>query len=91
MKACKKRMVVLGGGFGGAALRLQKLLGAKLSKREVEITLVSRDNFFLELLRIFPVSGWQDTKNRPGQGPSLRSPCALASTVPRSRQGDKKG
>ena len=49
MKAPKKRILVLGGGFGGvyAALRLQKLLAAKLAKREAEITLVSRDNFFL--------------------------------------------
>src|SRR3954467_3687193 len=42
----KKRILILGGGFGGtyAALRLQK----KLAKDpDVEITLVSRDNFFL--------------------------------------------
>jgi NADH dehydrogenase len=41
-----KRILILGGGFGGvyAALRLQK----KLQRRpDVEITLVSRDNFFL--------------------------------------------
>jgi NADH dehydrogenase len=42
----KKRIVILGGGFGGvyAAIHLEKLL-----KREsaVEICLVSRDNFFL--------------------------------------------
>ena len=42
----KKRIVILGGGFGGvyAAIHLEKLL-----KREstIEIRLVSRDNFFL--------------------------------------------
>jgi NADH dehydrogenase len=40
------RIVVLGGGFGGvySALRLERRLGAR---KDVEITLVSRDNFFL--------------------------------------------
>lgn len=40
------RVVVLGGGFGGVILtrRLEKLVG---SRRDVEIVLVSRDNFFL--------------------------------------------
>jgi NADH dehydrogenase len=49
MKPPKKRILILGGGFGGvyAALRLEKLLAGKLAKREAEITLVSRDNFFL--------------------------------------------
>jgi NADH dehydrogenase len=49
MKPPKKRILILGGGFGGvyAALRLEKLLAAKLARREAEITLVSRDNFFL--------------------------------------------
>src|SRR5215469_17435976 len=49
MKPPKKRILILGGGFGGvyAALRLEKLLAAKLAKREAEITLLSRDNFFL--------------------------------------------
>src|SRR6266850_836401 len=43
--ACK-RIVILGGGFGGvyAALHLEKLLARK---GEVELCLVSRDNFFL--------------------------------------------
>jgi NADH dehydrogenase len=42
----KKRIVILGGGFGGvyAALHLEKLLARE---PEVEICLVSRDNFFL--------------------------------------------
>jgi NADH dehydrogenase len=42
----KKRIVILGGGFGGvyAAMHLQKLLTGRNS---VEICLVSRDNFFL--------------------------------------------
>ena len=42
----KKRIVILGGGFGGvyAALELEKLLAGRNS---VEICLVSRDNFFL--------------------------------------------
>jgi len=45
-QAAKKRIVILGGGFGGvyAALHLEKLLARA---PEVEICLVSRDNFFL--------------------------------------------
>src|SRR5256886_1270988 len=45
-KSGKKRIVVLGGGFGGvyAAIHLEKLL---VRDRAVEICLVSRDNFFL--------------------------------------------
>jgi NADH dehydrogenase len=44
--SAKKRIVILGGGFGGvyAALRLERLLARD---PEVEICLVSRDNFFL--------------------------------------------
>ena len=42
----KKRIVILGGGFGGvyAAMQLEKLLARESA---VEICLVSRDNFFL--------------------------------------------
>jgi len=42
----KKRIVILGGGFGGvyAALHLERLLAGQ---RDIEISLVSRDNFFL--------------------------------------------
>src|SRR5436305_9897129 len=42
----KKRIVILGGGFGGvyAAIHLEKLLARQSA---VEISLVSRDNFFL--------------------------------------------
>src|SRR3954462_11478505 len=42
----KKRIVILGGGFGGvyAAIHLQKLMKRE---RAIEICLVSRDNFFL--------------------------------------------
>jgi NADH dehydrogenase len=45
-KPTKKRIVILGGGFGGvyAALHLEKLL---LREPGIEICLVSRDNFFL--------------------------------------------
>src|SRR6266849_7228253 len=45
-KPAARRIVILGGGFGGvyAALHLEKLLARK---RDVEIFLVSRDNFFL--------------------------------------------
>src|SRR5947209_2528791 len=45
-KSAKKRIVILGGGFGGvyAALHLERLLARA---PEVEICLVSRDNFFL--------------------------------------------
>jgi NADH dehydrogenase len=46
IRSAKKRIVILGGGFGGvyAAMRLEKLLARE---SEVEICLVSRDNFFL--------------------------------------------
>jgi NADH:quinone reductase (non-electrogenic) len=42
----KKRVLILGGGFGGvyAALELEKRLGRD---RHVEVTLVNRENFFL--------------------------------------------
>src|SRR5216117_1946332 len=45
-KSAKRRIVILGGGFGGvyAALHLERLLARE---PEVEICLVSRDNFFL--------------------------------------------
>jgi len=45
-KSTKKRIVILGGGFGGvyAALHLEKLLAREPG---IEICLVSRDNFFL--------------------------------------------
>ena len=45
-KPRKKRIVILGGGFGGvyAAIHLEKLLAARCA---VEICLVSHDNFFL--------------------------------------------
>ena len=45
-KPHKKRIVILGGGFGGvyAAIHLEKLLARQSA---VEISLVSRDNFFL--------------------------------------------
>src|SRR5437764_5469151 len=45
-KRRNKRIVILGGGFGGvyAAIYLEKLLARQ---RTVEICLVSRDNFFL--------------------------------------------
>src|SRR5437016_12496108 len=45
-KSAKKRIVILGGGFGGvyAALHLERLVARE---PEVEICLVSRDNFFL--------------------------------------------
>ncbi len=41
-----KRILILGGGFGGiyAAIRLEKLLGRST---DAEITLITRDNFFL--------------------------------------------
>jgi NADH:ubiquinone reductase (H+-translocating) len=43
------RIVVLGGGFGGVytALHLEQILGRHLRQKRVEITLVSKDNFFL--------------------------------------------
>jgi NADH dehydrogenase len=45
-RPCKKRIVILGGGFGGvyAAIHLEKLLARE---RAVEVLLVSRYNFFL--------------------------------------------
>jgi len=41
-----KRVLILGGGFGGiyAALRLEKLLRRR---KDIEVTLITRDNFFL--------------------------------------------
>jgi NADH:ubiquinone reductase (H+-translocating) len=41
-----KRVLILGGGFGGiyAALRLEKLLRRR---NDIEVTLITRDNFFL--------------------------------------------
>ena len=44
----RTRIVVLGGGFGGVytALHLERLLGSS-----AEITLVSRENFFLSPVR----------------------------------------
>jgi NADH dehydrogenase len=49
IKTGEKRVLILGGGFGGvyAALGLEKLLVTRLARGEVEICLVSRDNFFL--------------------------------------------
>ncbi len=46
IKSAKKRIVILGGGFGGvyASLHLERLL---VLNRDVELCLVSRDNFFL--------------------------------------------
>jgi NADH dehydrogenase len=43
------RIVVLGGGFGGVytALHLEQELGQDIRRGAVEVTLVSRDNFFL--------------------------------------------
>ena len=45
-KPRKKRIVILGGGFGGvyAAMQLEKFLARE---NAVEVCLVSRDNFFL--------------------------------------------
>src|SRR3989440_13069902 len=45
-KMRRKRIVILGGGFGGvyAAMQLEKLL---VADRVAEISLVSHDNFFL--------------------------------------------
>jgi NADH:ubiquinone reductase (H+-translocating) len=45
-KPCRKRIVILGGGFAGvyAAMHLERLL---TKENSVEICLVSRDNFFL--------------------------------------------
>jgi hypothetical protein len=42
----RTKIVILGGGFGGiyAALEFEKLLRRR---RDIEVTLVSRDNFFL--------------------------------------------
>src|ERR1700751_1820119 len=49
MKTAKKRVLILGGGFGGvyAAFHLERQLAGMLARQEVEICLVSRDNFFL--------------------------------------------
>jgi NADH dehydrogenase len=44
-----KRILILGGGFGGvyAAVTLEKLLKAELDRGEVELGLVSRDNYIV--------------------------------------------
>ena len=44
-----KRILILGGGFGGVytALTLEKLLKAELDRGEVELGLVSRDNYIV--------------------------------------------
>jgi NADH dehydrogenase len=44
-----KRILILGGGFGGVytALTLEKLLKAELDRGEVELGLVSRDNYMV--------------------------------------------
>jgi len=44
-----KRILILGGGFGGvyAARTLEKLLKAELNRSEVELGLVSRDNYMV--------------------------------------------
>src|SRR5271156_5290561 len=41
-----KRVLILGGGFGGiyAAMELEKILARR---RDLEVTLVTRDNYFL--------------------------------------------
>ena len=46
MSTTKRRILILGGGFGGmyAALRLEKTIAGD---PDIEVTLVSRDNFFL--------------------------------------------
>jgi NADH dehydrogenase len=43
------RILVLGGGFGGVytALTLEKLLKAELDRGDVELGLVSRDNYII--------------------------------------------
>ena len=48
MSTSKKRILILGGGFGGvyAAVHLQKLLSAK-ELEEIEIVLVSRENYMV--------------------------------------------
>ena len=73
-RPAKKRIVILGGGFGGvyAALRLEKLLA---HEAEVEICLVSRDNFFLftPMLHEIAASDLEIT--------NIVNPCANYSTV----------
>src|SRR5438309_5207717 len=43
------RILILGGGFGGvyAALTLEKLLGREIRRGEVELGLISRDNYIV--------------------------------------------
>ena len=66
MKTTKTRVLILGGGFGGvyAAMGLEKLLAAMLARQEVEICLVSRDNFLLMTPLLFEVcSGTLDLRH----------------------------
>jgi NADH dehydrogenase len=63
MDASKKRIVILGGGFGGVytARNLERLLRRR---SDVEITLVSRDNFLLMTPLLFEVfSGTLDLRH----------------------------
>src|SRR5882762_867421 len=59
----KKRILILGGGFGGVytARQLERLFGRR---SEVEIVLVSRDNFLLMTPLLFEVfSGTLDVRH----------------------------
>ena len=49
----RKRILILGGGFGGvyAAIQLSKTLGGR---KDIEITLISRENYFVEVLKSRP-------------------------------------
>ena len=44
-----KRIVILGGGFGGVytAIYLEKALRKELRKNEVEIVLINKNNYFV--------------------------------------------
>ena len=60
----KKQILILGGGFGGmyTALELEKRLGRDPS---IEITLVSRENFFLFTPMLYEyLSGEVDPNSR---------------------------
>src|SRR5215468_8799054 len=61
--ASKKRIVILGGGFGGVATA-RRLEGRFRRRPDVEIVLVSRDNFLLMTPLLFEVfSGTLDLRS----------------------------
>ena len=80
----KQRVVILGGGFGGlyTALNLEKACGRD---RDVEVTLVSRENYFLVTPLLFEAgSGVLDPRH-------VVSPIRKILNTARFVEGDVEG